>query len=156
MIRTKDDRQFFTHEKYYPQLIEFSKTFGAEISVVKVQKADVLSRGQLARAICDASYEQKPNYDVVEVKIAQFKNIAPLAPKTKREKTRELAAQIQSHLKKEFMLGNMVSLHKTIKKFKRYDLNISTICNHITKVRKQLKKEGYNIEKVGAGKYQLS
>ena len=69
---------------------------------------------------------------------------------------RELAAQIQSHLKKEFLSGKVISLHKIKNKYKKYDLSLSAICNHITKARKQLKKEGYKIEKVGAGKYQMS
>jgi N-dimethylarginine dimethylaminohydrolase len=156
MIKTKDNRQFFTHEKYFPQLIEFSKTFGAEISVVKVEKAEILSCPQLAKALCDATYQQKPNYDLIEVKIAEFKNISPQAPAPKREKMREIAAQVQSHLKKEFLSGKLISLHKVKNKFKRHNLDISTVCNHITKVRKQLKKEGYEIVKMGAGKYQLS
>jgi len=35
MIELKDRRKFFTHPKNLPELIEFSKTFGAELSVVR-------------------------------------------------------------------------------------------------------------------------
>ena len=37
MVETKDHRKFFTYPKNLNQLTEFYKTFGAEISVVKVE-----------------------------------------------------------------------------------------------------------------------
>ena len=152
MIKTKDNRHFFTYQKNFPQLIEFSKTFGAEISVVKVKEAEVLYLDELAPAFCDASYCHKPDYDLIEVKIAEFKKIGPKAPKSKRTRTLEVAAQVRSHVLQEFLSGNVVSLHRVLKKFKT--LNLSTVCNHIRTVKQQLDGEGYEIKKIGAGKYQ--
>ena len=69
MIKTKDNRKCFTHEKYFPQLIEFSKTFGAEISIVKIKDNNVLEMNDLAPAICDANYKNDENYELVSIKI---------------------------------------------------------------------------------------
>ena len=154
MIKTKDNRHFFTYQKNFPQLIEFSKTFGAEISIVKVKEAEVLNLNQLAPAFCDASYCHKPDYDLIEVKIAEFKKIGPKAPKSKRIKILEIAAQVRSHILQEFLSGNIVSLHQVLNKFKT--LNLSTVCNHIRIIKQQLKSEGYKIKKIGAGKYQCN
>jgi len=152
MIKTKDNRHFFTYQKNFPQLIEFSKTFGAEISVVKVKEAEVLQLDELAPAFCDANYQHEPDYDLIEVKIAEFKKIGPKPPKTNRTKALETAAQVRSYVLQEFISGEVVSLHRVLKKFKT--LSISTVCNHIRTVKQQLAKEGYEIKKIGAGKYQ--
>ena len=69
MIKTKDNRKFFTHEKYFPQLIEFSKTFGAEISIVKIQDNNVLDMDELVPAICNANYKNDENYELVTIKM---------------------------------------------------------------------------------------
>lgn len=48
LIETKDKRKFFTHEKNFIQLIEFSKAFNAEISIVKLEEGSVLELEELA------------------------------------------------------------------------------------------------------------
>ena len=68
MIKTKDNRKFFTHEEYFPQLIEFSKTFGAEISIVKIQDNNILDINDLAPAICNGNYKNEANYELVKIK----------------------------------------------------------------------------------------
>jgi hypothetical protein len=69
MIKTKDRRKFFTHEKNYLPLIEFSKVFNAEISIIKAKDAEVLDLDELAPAICDANYiqPQPEEYDILKV-----------------------------------------------------------------------------------------
>ena len=58
LLETKDKRKFFTHEKNFLQLIEFSRTFNAEISVVKMEQTELLDLKDLAPAICDAHYKK--------------------------------------------------------------------------------------------------
>ena len=73
MIKTKDNKKFFTHEKYFPQLIEFSKTFGAEISIVKIKDNNILDINELIPAICNANYKNDESYELVTTKIEQKK-----------------------------------------------------------------------------------
>ena len=69
MVKTKDNRNFFTHEKYYPQLTEFSKAFGAEISVVKIKDGEVLDLVELAPAICNSDFRMRQEFEIVETKV---------------------------------------------------------------------------------------
>ena len=64
MLKTRDNRKYFTHEKNYDYLIEFSRTFGAEVSVVEVEEAEVLDLEELAPAICDCDpvYKTTPEF----------------------------------------------------------------------------------------------
>lgn len=155
LIKTKDNREFFTHEKNFLQLIEFSKTFGAEISVVKVNKAEVLDLEELAPAICNDGYKPNGEYEILEVKIPQNKKAASKAL-NKRQKILQTATVIKAHILTEFLSGNVVALHGIRKKFRKDNLSLSAVCNHISRVREELEKEGYKVVKVGAGKYRLA
>lgn len=150
MIQTKDKRKFFTHKKNMLQLAEFSKTFDAEMSVVKLQEKDmVLDLPQLVPAICNTNYEthQEPHYEVIEI----------LLPKSKRSRSNILedASKIQEYIKERFLKGNTVSLKDTYSKFKQSNLTKACICTHIKKVRQKLSEEGFEFRKVGGGKYEL-
>jgi hypothetical protein len=72
MIKTKDKRQFFTYEKHLPQLIEFSKIFNAEISVVKIDGEKILDLEELPEAICNSAYKNKSKYELISEKIGKL------------------------------------------------------------------------------------
>ena len=147
MIRTKDQRKFFTHEENYIQLLEFSKIFQAEVSVVEVKEAVVLDLAQLAPAICDTTFVQPApeQYQILEVKIGQ----------KKRQDILHHADKIRRHIIKRFLRGKLVSLKDLRKKFSKLKVTTACLCNHLTKAREELAKQGHQIEKVGGGKYQL-
>lgn len=142
MLETPDHRHFFTYEKNYPQLIEFSKTFGAEISVVKVKDADVLTLEGLAPALCDPSYKNTTEYELIEPKITMSKKPRP------RSKT------IRDWIKTQLIAGKQVKLNGIFETFSELNMTKAAYCTHYTAVRKELTKEGWKIEKVGGGTYQ--
>jgi len=153
MIETKDNKKLFTHEDNYPDLIEFSKTFGAEISVVKVEEAEILELEELAPILCThGDISGAPSYKLIQKKIAKAGRPKKL---TGRAKILDQASRIRSHVELEFLTGNIVSLNKIVNKFKKCTLSISAVCNHISTVRIDLQKKGYKIEKIERGKYQL-
>jgi hypothetical protein len=148
MVKTKDNRNFFTHEKYYPQLIEFSKTFGAEISVVKVADVEVLDLVQLAPAICDDKPCQTlPDVEIIETKIPNVKR--------QRNKLLENSKNIQSYIEDLFRKGEIVRLQSLIKRYKRLQITSACLCNHMRIVREKLQSEGLVIKKIGGGEYQV-
>jgi len=151
MITTKDHRKFFTYEKNYMQLLEFSKLFGAEVSIVNVKEAEVLDLAQLAPAFCDANYipEKRPNYQVLEIKLPQRK-------KRKRQDILKMAQVIQGHISKAFLKGEVVSLKKLNKKFAEEKLTLACLCNHVAVAKKALEEKGYRVVKVGGGQYQIA
>jgi len=144
MLKTKDHRKFFTHKKNMPLLIEFSNTFGAELSVVKVEKDVILSIEQLAPAICDANYKSQPKYEVVE-------SIIPESKKNRQE-ILNTAQKIRKHIRKKLLSKKgEISLKELKGKFPVTDACLS---NHLKDVTEEMKKSGVNILKIGAGKYQ--
>lgn len=149
MIKTKDRRKFFTHEKNYIQLLEFSRLFKAEVSVVAVKEAEVLDLEQLAPAICDATYVQS---QPVEMKILEVK-----LPQARRDRQNILktAQKITNYIEKKFLSGDVVSLRNLIKKYNKLNVTSACLCNHIAIVRKRLETNGGKFVKVGGGKYQM-
>ena len=150
MIKTKDQRLFFTHEKNYPQLIEFSKTFDAEISVVRVTEAPILELGELAPAICEPADTNQtlPQYKLIKVK-------TPCVLR-KRPNILHTANRVKNYIVQQFLEGKVVSLSDLRKKFKKDNLNTSTLCNHIARVKTELEAKGTHIEKIGTGEYKIS
>lgn len=148
LIQTKDKRKFFTHEKNYVQLIEFSKAFNAEVSIVKLEQGIVLELEQLAPAICDPSYK-KPNaqYEVIETKLATEGRT--------RTEILKVACKVKKYVSDEFHKRNAVSLKELKKKFKRHRLTDAALCNHVRRVKQELEKDGFKFEKIGAGTYKV-
>lgn len=144
MIETKDKRKFFTYEKNFAPLIEFSKVFKAEISIVKVDEAEVLDLAQLAPAICNKDYNINASYEIIKVKLPQ---------KRTRETMIKTAKKIKKHINKKFLNHEIVSLKDLKKSFK--NITAACLCNHIALIRRHLEKTGYTVSKVGGGKYKL-
>ena len=140
MLETKDKRRFFTYEKNYDQLVEFSQVFGGNISVVKVDEADVLDLAELVPAICNPAIHKRPQYELIKTKV-------------KRKTVFQTADYVRSIIRKEFMSGRTVILKKMHRRFAKHNLSLSTICNHITSVRRELGRAGIEIVKTGGGKY---
>lgn len=148
LIETKDKRKFFTHEKYFVQLIEFSKTFSAAISVVSLEKGPVLELEELAPAICDPAYKKpKVQYEVLETKLSNEGRCRPDILKAARK--------IKKYILNTFLSRGVVSLRELKRKFKKCGLSDAALCNHVRRVKAELKKQGNTIHKVGAGQYKL-
>src|SRR5688572_11083080 len=113
MIKTKDRRKFFTHEKNFIQLLEFSKMFKAEVSVVAVKEAEVLDLEQLAPAFCDATFvqPQPAELTILEVKLSQNRR--------NRRAILKSAKKITAYITKKFDSGDVVFLKELTRKFKK-------------------------------------
>ena len=149
MLTTPDNRKFFTQEKNYDQLVEFSNTFGADISVVRVKEAQVLDLSLLAPAICNPVYKESPQFEVLEVRVSsQLRNRT-------RKKLIKNAEKIRNYIRNRFLAGNCVELKKIAKHFNKQNLTLACICNHISTVRTKLEEEGYEVARLSSGKYQL-
>jgi hypothetical protein len=145
MIETKDRKTFFTHEKNFPQLIEFSKTFNAEISKVQIpSEAEVLELEELAPALCEKK-SQKVDYKILELK---------LCPKITRRKILSRAKKIQTYIHGKLVLGHTVTLKELTKKFK--GLTSACLCTHFKLTREKMELEGHLFVKIGGGEYKLT
>ena len=142
MIETKDHKKFFTYEKNLPYLIQFSKTFNAEISKVQIpSEAEVLELEQLAPALCEKK-SQNVDYKILSMK---------LSSRTKRRKIISRAKKIQNYIQDRLLTGEVVSLSELSHKFR--DLTSACLCNHFKLTRDAMIKEGHKFVKIGGGKY---
>jgi hypothetical protein len=142
MLELKDNRKFFTEQRNLNQLIEFSKVFGAEISVVKANDAiEVLDLISLAENVCTESHKiHDPNLQVLEVKV----------PRKKR--SRKTSRTIESWIKNKLLSGETICIADISKKYKNLKLTTSCFCQHLGRVRQEF---GDKIEKVAKGQYKL-
>lgn len=148
LIKTKDQRKFFTHEKNLELLLEFSKIFKAEISKVNVEEAEVLELEELAPAFCNMAYKiSEPIYKILEIKVPNNKK--------KRKEILSLSKRINNFIKKEMIQGKDLSLKEIKNKFNSEKLTTACLCAHFTKVRNELEKKGYRSKKVKGGTYRL-
>lgn len=148
MIEIKNGQRFFTHEKNYPQLIEFSRTFDAEISVVKLTGGQVLELAELAPAICDPLYRSPTvSFEMIETKLT--------VEKKNRAGILKTADAIREFIEIGLMAGETISLKELRSEFAKYNLTTACFCNHMRKTLEALQKRGFRVKKVGGGKYRL-
>lgn len=152
LVKTVDNRHFFTELENFPQLIEFSKAQNAEISVVKPQeKVQVLNLPDLAKSFCDPNYKVfDPKYELIERRIG-----VTTTGKTPRQRLLSQAQEIRSYIEATVMDGETICLQKLGEKFADYNLGEAALRKHLTFIRLKLAKLGHNVNKVGVGTYRL-
>ena len=155
MIETSNNTKVFTHKKNYPQIIELSRAIGAEVSVVEIEKAEVLEIKEIAPFLCVRQKDlgnEGTSYKVISIKIPKpGKKIAP----TGKDRVLQISSRVKTYIEAEFLVGNEVSLAKIKNKFKNFNLVGPTISNHLRTVRKSLEKKGHKIDKTGTGRYTI-
>lgn len=147
LLKVKGGRKFLTHEKCLPSLIEFAKTFSVEIWRVEAEGQKVFELKALAQAICNQDYSQNPKYT----------NAKKIFPKLKRDRDHILknAAKIRKFVEQRLLSGKPVSLKQLKEKYKDWDVTDACLCSHLSSIRRMLISQGYEINKLGAGTYQL-
>lgn len=148
LIETRDRRKFFTHEKNFGPLIEFCKSFKANIMLVNMTGGELLTLEELAPAICSPQPKNsKVQYEILGTMLTARQNT--------RNKILAHSEKIQNHITKTFLAGEVVDLKRLKNKFKTFGLSDAALCNHMKKSRDRLVADGHKVEKVGAGKYRI-
>lgn len=150
LLKTKDNRKFLTSEDNLLYILEFVKTFNAEIYLAEIQdneRSEILGTLKLATAICDSTYTL-----VVEPTIV--KRLYP-EQKSGRKDAIKLAKQITDHIHQQLTTGKEVSLRSLKKKYQEHHLTDACLCAHLSRIRRSLEKEGLPVNKVGPGRYQV-
>ncbi len=137
----RQTRHFFTPKKNFNYLIEFAKSFGAELKIVKAKSVTLLPLSHLVRAFCDPLYNDESDFVVLD-DMTPGKSIT-----TQRSTSPEL-----DKIRHEFMRGQKVSVKGLMKKS---ELSESTIRRYLTIVRNDLSEEGRIIKSPVRGFYQL-
>ena len=141
MVKLKDKRKFITNKKNLNHLIEFSKTFNAELSIVKTNNKKILNLEQLANQICDTNHKQEE---------FKYKTIKVLS-----KKQTEKNSIIFSHIIKTLQNKKEVDTSKLITKFKKKGIDEKNIYSQITKAKNHIKKIGKTLKKLGKTKFKI-
>lgn len=144
LIELKDKRKFFTHQKNFDQLIEFCKSFKANMSVVNMKNGNVLDLDELVPALCNPKQKQKYDYTILEQKMI-----------TRNENKKITNQNIQKYIKNKLMAKQTVGIEELKKKYGKNGVSIGAINGCYNKVKNELKKEGYNLMKVSVGVYKI-
>jgi len=148
MIRTKDNRKLFTDRANLPSLIEYAKTFQAELIEVKASIVP-LQLDQISKLLCDPNVSQQADELLVKQLYPQF---ILKEPKT-RSLILEEASIVRKWIEEQFLSKKIVSLKNLRQQFSAMDLSDSTFCNHMKEVKKLLKIKGHIITKLNNGAY---
>jgi len=133
LLKTPDDRLFFTKLTNLPLLVEFAKTHNIEISTVRTS-ARVLNIKELVKSICTKTPVKTPKYKTLKVNLS-----------TKQYKS------VYNYVKDSFLKGETVSLSFLVNKFPEYSK--STLNSYLSKAKKELTQAGYSIQKIKKGHY---
>lgn len=150
LLKTKDNRKFLTSEDNLLMVLEFVKTFNAEIYLAEIPEEshkEILKAKSLATAICDSLYQPK-------TEIKELKRLYP-EEKAGRKEAIKLAQQITTYIRKQLLTGKEVSMKNLKKKYEKEKLSDACLCAHLSRIRKELVTEGLSITKLGAGRYKI-
>jgi hypothetical protein len=146
----KHERHFFTPKKNLPYLIEFARAFDARIEDVRVKKATVLSLHHLVKAFCDSQYHEKAEYKVIKTTDLTRAKVKLIQKQPKRQN------KIMSRIRSLLLKGTPISTKSLYKKLEKEGMSDSTIRRYYQTVRTELSKQGYQVDKIERGKYQIS
>jgi hypothetical protein len=147
LVKTPDKRKFLVNEKNMPSIIEYIKTFHAEVYQVKVINGKIINQlKNLAGAICNPDYSTEMEFEIIE----------KIYPKARpRSSILKNAKKIKDYIYENLSSGNPVSLKDLKKKYKNCQITDACLCNHLSSVRKQMSKSGKHVRKIGQGIYCL-
>lgn len=151
LLKTPDKRCFFTSENNFPMLVEFGRTFGAEISVIRAkQEVEVMELADLAKLICSPPSVTPPEYEVLEIKLAAPTNENRITRQDRLKTAREINAHIHAML----LSGKTITLSDLESKFPF--LTMRSLSNHLARAKRELQAQGYTIKREKPGQYRIT
>lgn len=138
MITLRDKRKFLTNTKNLEQLIEFAKTFGADLSIVTTQCKRSLSLDQLAEEICDTNK-----------KTSEFSYKIVRSISVSQSKTNMVFKQIIGALRRH----RHVDTKKIVSLYKKKGIDERNIYSQITRAKKHITKIGMTLKRLGRTKF---
>jgi hypothetical protein len=164
LIRLKDKREYLVPQDNLLQLIEFTKTFEAEIHRVNVKDRwdAVLKLDQLPEALCNMQYKlDVPYTDLGRIvplgskPTVENKVPPPIGLEYTRQTVRQRRSAIRSAIRERFLAMETVSLNDLCDEFEDQNTSRSSMTNHLSQVRNRLSEEGYTVQRVAVGSYRI-
>lgn len=61
-----DRRKYLTYRRNTQKLVKFARTFGGQLSLVKVKEGELLDLKTLSKTICNPEYKKNPELTVLK------------------------------------------------------------------------------------------
>ena len=146
LIELKDNRKFMTYQKNFNQLIEFCKSFKANMSLVNMKNGIIFDLEELVPALCNPK-QKKINYEYTIIENKMVTN-------TKNKK--QIILKLREEIRRKFESREAISENRLCAKYAKIGLNKSTIKNCIKSVKDEMKKEGHSFCRVSSGVYKIN
>jgi hypothetical protein len=144
LLRFPDNREVFTHERYYFTLLEFAKNFNVKIISVEADYPNLLHPKDIAKVFCDKNEEE---YSTCSYRILKNNQ------ENDRKKMLKTVFDIRSYIEEQLLQGNTITIKDL---FHKYSIAVSTIYRHLAHVKEKLQKSGKNVEKISTGCYRVT
>lgn len=153
MIQTKDKRKYYTDFQNLPMLVEFVKTFGADLSLVESNEVETMDLEKLVPALCDDSYRTPRINRAVRV----LHKLYPVRQEESytRKEILQNARKIREHIKLALEKGDIVRIAEVKEKFRSLELTDSCLSNHMSVICKEMSKEGKRVIRMKMGVYRI-
>lgn len=144
LLKTPDERIFCTNPDNLPLLVEFGRTFNAEISLVKLlEPTPILDLEEMAKAICEKEKTEIPKYELIKIQIT------PSETSKIRLETLKKNRKIKDWIK-EKMFSNKLSVNDIETEFK---ISKQSAHGYMTRAKREIEASGHKVNKEGAGIY---
>lgn len=159
LIRFSDSREYLVSQDHLLQILELVKTFSAEIYRVEIISGELTLLEKLPSSLCNPAYKLNADYKELEQVFPNNKSTIehpvcrPLPVILTKNLIRDRAVTIKEEIKTKFLSGVIVSLKSLADEHE--DIHRSTLSHYMSVVRSRLNSEGYTINRVGVGRYQV-
>lgn len=149
MIQTPNKKKYFTEVVNLPKLVKFAQIYGAELSLVESPEVETIPFETLATAFCDESYHTP--------RCRNIKVLRQIYPEVTRERSTmiENARLIRKFIRSKLQRKEVLQVKDVKYKFGKLKLSAPCISNHITAIRREMKKSGLDVIRIKAGSYRL-
>lgn len=142
MLTNKENKKFFLYKKNMKHVLDFAKNFDCTVSIVKTEIKNIQKMSDFAKSFCNQNYNDlSPDYVVIKKDI--------ICKKKDRKKT----ASIRNIIEESFLKNQRASLREIKAMFLNEKISTSSLSIHFSKVRKNLRVRGVEIEMVKKGTY---
>jgi hypothetical protein len=142
-----DGKNYFTNKKNLNYIMEFVNKFNAELFFAKTNSSNVLSLEQLAKKLCDQTYQSPEDFKILKSNVAKNKDT--------RSNITTKAKKIRNKMTEFILKKKIISFKQIQKKFEKENISVSALANHFTFVRHELASKGIILKKIKNGLYSI-
>ena len=144
-----DGRHYLTSQQHLGVLIEFARTFKAEISVVEMEEETLIyDLDALVAMICAATTTMSlPQHKLIEMKVKNPVNGIEVRSR------REQLAEVSGYVNNALIERGICSIHELLDKFREIEKPV--LSNVLNRVVQRMRRQHYALVRVSVGVFRV-